>query len=400
MKLVSQLFENDCGVACLKMLLVECNKDINYSYLPFKEKKGNYSYQEIKNLASNYGMNLVGFRLSDKSEIVHNDTFPLIVGLELDDGIKHAIVVEKIKKNRIKILDPAKGKRWMKLKDFYKVFDGTGLLIDKFTYYKCPFHFKESSSFRIAVPLILQIASALSLMLGVKFIDEGTYIFYPIICFSLAAIFEVIIKGVLFKEMRRMDMNTLPDVYVDRINRFEFLKRFEEYKQSEVVYPIQFFTSFMMASIFCFILLINNVNNLSLIMLVMGIVLFDSFVVNPLLEKRKNSLELIQRKALLESNNNRFILQCGELTKKSYIFGKLVLLRKYAYTLIILFAVILLMIFSHIVSVPYVICYFAMSYSLLQNLFPIFTYEQINQKHEINKSKFYNILHQNDEMVA
>lgn len=398
MKFVAQLFENDCGIACLKMMLIEVNKDKNYRYLPFKEKKGNYSFQEIRNLAHEHGLNLVGFQVRDKEEIFHNDTFPIMVSLELMEGNKHAVIIEKIKKKRLLILDPASGKRWMKKKEFLSLFDGNGMLIEKSSYTKCPYSFPYTNPYKVIIPSLLQMISACSLILGIRYIEQDALVILPIIFFSLAAIGEIITKSILFSQMKRLDTLILQKTYVDKTQRLDFLKRYEGFKQSEVVHPVKFFTSFIIAFVFCFVLLLNGVNNIFLILLTLLIVLIDAFLISPLLDKNKSKLELIQRRALLESNNQRFIHQSFNLVKKTYSYGKLLLLRKYAYMLIILFSIILMMINSHIVSVPYVVCYFAMTYALLENLIPIFSYSQINYHHEINKCKFFNIIHQNDEI--
>ena len=119
---IPQILKDDCGFACLKMVLAYMNKDKNYLYLPQDESHGFYSYSDLKELGYEKGINFTGFEVANKEELVSCSSFPLILSIELKNGAKHAVVVTKVKWKKVYYLDPRSGSTSMPLNKFVNIF--------------------------------------------------------------------------------------------------------------------------------------------------------------------------------------------------------------------------------------------------------------------------------------
>ena len=393
-----QLFTNDCGISCIKMILASLNEDKNYFYLPFKEKSGNYSFQELVDFAKDYGLFLEGFKLKRKEDLFTCDTYPLIVSCQIEES-HHAVVVTHINEKKVYYVDPIYGKRSVKRERFLEFFDGLGLLIKNFEKKMCPFLFEEKPSrIRQTVSFALQIVGTLCLVLGIYFVNKDSYIFLPIIFFALFVVFEVLLRSYLFASMQKLDDTFFKDVKVKKEHYYDFYERYEDYKKQIIAMPVTGIGNFLVSIILCLALLLNGRYNIALIMVVVMLILVDLIFFGPYLEKEKYRLQGLERLALNAFTNDDYIQLMDNLHKKSYRYGKIVLFKKYIYILVLLLTIILVMILNQIVSVPFIVLYLCMSYALYQNMFPIFNVESLERDLQISKGRFINILHQNDEI--
>jgi ABC-type bacteriocin/lantibiotic exporter with double-glycine peptidase domain len=109
MYFIPQISQNDCGVACLKMLLADINHDSNYLYLPYQENSRPLSYQKIIQMAEKYQLFLKGFVVAEKEEIINNQNYPLIVTIKSHQNVGHAVIVKGIRHHYVQIVDPDQG---------------------------------------------------------------------------------------------------------------------------------------------------------------------------------------------------------------------------------------------------------------------------------------------------
>ena len=86
-----QLGKSDCGVACLKMILADLNKDRQYLFLPCDENHGMYSFKDLQDIAKCHGLTLAGFKVTDKEEI-RKCNLPAIIRMTTKENCHHAVV--------------------------------------------------------------------------------------------------------------------------------------------------------------------------------------------------------------------------------------------------------------------------------------------------------------------
>lgn len=127
MKIVRQRDEKDCGVCCLLSIIKHYKGNIPLERLRLDAKTtidGTTALNLI--LASEkYGFESIGVKLDNPKEI---KTFPAIAHMNLKKGISHYVVIEKITKDKIIIMDPAKGKVVKKITEFMEEWSNVILL--------------------------------------------------------------------------------------------------------------------------------------------------------------------------------------------------------------------------------------------------------------------------------
>ena len=112
--IVKQNDTRDCGICCLESIIKYYNGYIPLEILRLDtntNNNGTTAYNLIKT-AKKYGFNALGKRINklNEKEII----LPAIAHITTKKGLNHFVVIYKINKNTVTIMDPAKG--FIKLK--------------------------------------------------------------------------------------------------------------------------------------------------------------------------------------------------------------------------------------------------------------------------------------------
>ena len=131
----------DCGAACLLSIIRYYNGNISLEKIKLDtcaSSKGISAYN-LKTAAKNYGFDVCGLNITFAELIQKRISLPCIAYLELKNGLRHYVVVYKICKDHLLVMDPAKGMIKVKYKDFQDVFKNIVLefsLISQVVYYE------------------------------------------------------------------------------------------------------------------------------------------------------------------------------------------------------------------------------------------------------------------------
>ena len=117
-KFIPQMTHADCGPACLTMLLhyfgipvrpseVRKNKQVN--------KQSGWSFLDLKKVSESYGFRTTVLRITDPSQL-SEISLPAIAYWELN----HFVIVEKMVRRRVQMIDPKKGPATLSLEVFKK----------------------------------------------------------------------------------------------------------------------------------------------------------------------------------------------------------------------------------------------------------------------------------------
>lgn len=128
--LIKQHDSSDCAAACLAMICMYYKKDSSITKL--RDVLGtDIKGTTLKGLES--GANKLGFDTKairvDKESFKSKYTLPAIAHVVTDEGLEHFVVIHKIKKDKVTILDPDKGYQKKNINDFFNNFDGIMLLM-------------------------------------------------------------------------------------------------------------------------------------------------------------------------------------------------------------------------------------------------------------------------------
>lgn len=118
----------DCGACCLQSIIKYYD-----GYIPLEKIKldtktninGTTAFNIIKT-ANKYGFNAYGTKIK---ELKNNKLYPAIAHLTLKNGLTHFVVIYKISKKDVYVMDPAKGYRKIRLIDFLKEWTNVILIL-------------------------------------------------------------------------------------------------------------------------------------------------------------------------------------------------------------------------------------------------------------------------------
>lgn len=135
-KFIEQVDEKDCGPACLAMISEYYGKKVSISKLrDYSSTTYNGTTIEgIINGAEKIGFDSEGFHLEDIDEL-HELNLPCIAHTINENGTLHYIVIYKINKNNIFIIDPAIGKMKLEFSDFKSQWTNIIIVFNKNEYF-------------------------------------------------------------------------------------------------------------------------------------------------------------------------------------------------------------------------------------------------------------------------
>ena len=229
-KPVMQRDFKDCGVCCMAYL-------INYygGFIPIEKlredtytsKDGTTAYHMVKAF-DKWGFDAVGVLEHDLTSFELN--YPLIAHLKLNNNLEHFVVITKVSKNVIYLMDPSRGNIKMALKEFQKLFTGNiilakprdniiklekGLTIKKL-FFKILFQEKFLILKIIGINLILTILSIMVsyyLKFGSNIMNEDYNLLkYFIILMGIVTILKVVCT--FLEQYYKNHLNNLVDVSI------------------------------------------------------------------------------------------------------------------------------------------------------------------------------------------
>ena len=124
MKQIKQWDAKDCGVSCVSYLIQYYGGYVPMEKLredTFTSRNGTNAYFLIQALKK-YGFDAVGKKIS--LEELDKSVFPLIGHFVLKNGLEHFMIIQKLYKREVLVMDPAVGKRKMSLETFKEQWDG------------------------------------------------------------------------------------------------------------------------------------------------------------------------------------------------------------------------------------------------------------------------------------
>ena len=389
---IPQIGQSDCGFACLKMLIAHLYDNQDALYLKQDENHGPYSFKELKDIGELYGVILQGVEVED-IERIKNIPLPFIGLVSKGEGVKHFILVTKIKWGNVYYLDPAEGECSLSIKAFLSVWTNNALIIDEFDKKEIEFKKRLPAKNRYNIPsLILQIISALSLFMGIYFIDDKTVIYIPIIFLSLSLVMEIVLRSLLIKRMESIDNTYLRSINAERKTFFSLYERYEEYKKTSISSKMNVIFSFLIIIFLAVITLINNIYNAFLVLIPLFLAIIDVKSISPKLKNMEHTIYKEEQDILSIRNIDIFKNQMQKIHYKAYKIARTTLLKRYIFLALIILTALLTSIFNESFSLPYVIFYFFLGYTLFEQYIAFLNYPLRNNEYLISSVKLNNVI--------
>ena len=127
MKIVRQQDEKDCGVCSLLSIIRYYKGNVSLEQLRLDARTNNEGTTALNLVLASqkYGFDAVGMKEENLNDIKR---LPAIAHLNLKKGYSHYVVIEKVTKDKIILMDPAKGKVVKFLWEFQKEWSGVVLI--------------------------------------------------------------------------------------------------------------------------------------------------------------------------------------------------------------------------------------------------------------------------------
>mgnify|MGYP002856111276 CR=1 FL=1 len=326
---VPQLNTNDCGVACVKMLLATLNKDRNYLFMPYEEKENNYSFFELIELAKQYDCFLEGYFIEFKKDFFKEQEFPLIAIISLLEGAKHAVLVLRCSFGEVEYIDPKAGKVTMRKDKFLEIFEGHYLKATSFDKNRCPYFFEDGvkkSDYWFL--FIMQIIAGVSLIMGVYFLNDSTRLYIPIIFFFVFLVSEVIFRFSLSKNMKKMDAYFLDLLPEDKKKYQRYYVAYANYKKSIMTNRLRFAIDLLILGFLVVTVLLNGLHHIFLAIVPVILAIISTQWMELLMKRKQIEIASEEEAMFIAKNSVEFKDIANAINSKSYKLSYKVLIEK------------------------------------------------------------------------
>ena len=367
---IQQSDEHDCGFTCLKIMLANIHHDHNYLFLPspFDTSKS-VSFLSLMKEGEKYGVKLSALRALDKDELPPKDKLPFITRMEINE-VSHALYIYKISNKYVYCYDPSYGKRKININEFTLTWSGEILLIEEYQKMRCPvIKPKFMKNHETLISLGLSLLAAISSVLAVYFINKESYIYLPLIFFSLMIISEVALKAYSIRIMKNVDQRVETITHhIKNEDYYDYYLTYEGYKKYLLVNQISYFSSFYIFLLISLVFIINDKINVIYILINLVLASSYTFFIRPILDKEEK--EIMYQEAVIKKADgvmNAFIAM-DSARERAYKYVN----KEYAFKCVVIAIQIILtfimMIYMNLVSVTYIICNTVLQIYLYNNV--------------------------------
>lgn len=213
-----QLSELDCGAACLSSLLAYHGYENTTAEMAdlLDAGRSGVTAASIKDIARGLGLMVRGFKLREPEDLRHMPK-PCL----LHWRFAHFVVLEKVSRHRIRLMDPSAGRTWVTLQHAKRTFTGVALTVSPAADF-APRHQKDRSLWRayvrdalqlkenrrlfvhvVSVTLLIQIVGVLLPLLTKVVVDEVIPAYRPSTMTVLAVAFLLVASGAAMVTLMR-----------------------------------------------------------------------------------------------------------------------------------------------------------------------------------------------------
>lgn len=390
---ISQTQKDDCGFACLKMLLANIHNDKNYLFLSQKENHGFYSYADLLEIAKGHGVTLSAIRVTEKSTVTSCQHLPFIATIHLQNGANHAVLVVKVTAKAVTYLDPRRGKVKIKLREFIKVWDSTALIVESFEKKKCQDVIVEPIQKKQKLLLgSIQFIAGIFAVFGVYFIKDDTPIFVPAIFLFLAIITELLMKAYSFKLMKKLDEHFFKEELVPSSGYRNYIERYENYKRLSLSSSLNYILILVFSFALIVIVLLNDIRNVLLVLVPLALAVLDALVIDPIFKKKKANISDLEDDLDNSENVTDLRNRVRIVHNMAYNYSYFNMAITYLYAGFIILTTLLTMRLCGISSFPYIIFYSCIAVTLYRSINQLFSFGDNVEEYNLAKIKLNNAI--------
>ncbi len=384
---IYQESEKGCGIACLRMAMIEATGDKNYKYIRL-EKHPPYNLKELQDLAAKEGGKLTFSKANSKECIYDSLSFPCLLLLK-DEKSDHMVYVPKRRKDKLLVYDPEFGPNWIKIDEIKEKWSLIVGNIEIFNKMKSPYSkpkIRQNTS--IIGPIITTILSYACIYAAFFFMENNANYLLSVGFLALYGILEIVGKTLVISSMKKFDEEWISKISKNRRSLKESCIHY--YSLKKVFYPD--LLSVISSVVFALsILILFGLNN-SMFFLSTALMIVYAFISQFIFEKkvtfRKKSLENAENSLFSAYSNEETITNSlKEISKESYRIGKLIGYEKIVYLMIIIMAALIPFINAENITLNYYLLHLGGLYAIGESIRSLFGY--LASKNEREKEVMY-----------
>lgn len=382
---IYQESKKGCGLACLRMAMVEATGDKNYKYLRL-EKHPPYNLKELQGIVEKEGGKLTFSKANSKDCIEEALSFPCLLLLKSEES-EHMVYVPKRTKTKFLVFDPEFGPSWIKieeLKEKWTLISGT---IEMFNVKKSPYvKPKIRSLSSLVLPTILTIFSFACIYGAFYFMQDNSNYLISIGLLTAYGILEIISRFLMISSMKKFDDRWMNSI----ISKRKYLKeRYIHYHSlKKTLYPdiLTLVNSIVFAISIVILFSFNNSMFLISVACVIAYVSISVFAFKKSISTKKSTLEKLESSLFKDNLTNEEALTALEdVNKESYRIGKALGYEKIVYVITIIMAALIPLTTTENITLNYYLLHFGALFAFgeaIRNLFEFVTNKE-NREREV-----------------
>lgn len=392
---ISQVKKNDCGFACLKMLLADLSKNKDYLFISGKEENSGYSFQELIDTAKKYGVTLEGYQVDDYDELFHESKAPVI--LEGRDR-KHAIIVKKNAFGLFEVCDPSDGKSVVTKRKLKTMTSGNCLVVEENSVEAI------GATKEIKVSLwdkiktgFLSFATAASCLMAVYFVDENFDPMLPLLFMSAFLLFQLLLILHGRSQMEKMEKQFFQDSEKLKKEKYQqAFVAFESLKAKLLSTPSTFISSVLILLSLIVIMVMNSTLNIIYVFISLLFALFSLGFVEARAKKVKSECAIYENLIDKSEDYETFKRNVSMSHKTAYRFSRTYLLEKMIELIVVFVAPAIMMTFLEIQDVSYVFIYACLVSLLIKYFKDALKHASNVDKINLLKCQYNEVMNDND----
>ena len=197
----------DCGLACIKMMLVHYHKNKEFFNLDKEKINARYSLLELKRYAEKYNLFTEGVEFSNLEGIF--DYQNSLIQVNYND-ISHFVIYERKTKSHVYLIDPQIGKIKVKIDDFYSIFTGKALIFKELKDFKLQKKKKGIKQFKWMILYICFLMLDFSLLLIISNLgNDNKYLFHNFLVIFALILLLISKNNVIRNHLKSIDNNII-----------------------------------------------------------------------------------------------------------------------------------------------------------------------------------------------
>ena len=375
---------HDCGFASLKMLLADLANDDSYLNISKPDKKEKYTLTELEDIADSFNVKLE----SSSCDQSYYDKLKSPFLTMIDSN--HVVLVKKKTNHFIILYDPARGKRILSKKNFFKIWDQVITeVVDAKNIQKIKKIKREILPKKLRITqAIISFTSVLLLLIGFYFLNDVSNFWFSFAFLLLFLLTQFLESFILFKTINYFDETYIPLYFSnEKSNGKNKYEEFLNFKHNYFVTNRSLLSSVLLSFVVVFLMCFNDFKNVLVLLILILLKLLEVVLGQKRTKNIYKKVDKYEQKGLENlTNNQAYLLKANQYANKKVFVDSV----KNLIYMVLCFALAIYMMFiTGNSGCNYVIFHFTLYFVAYKSFTDVLMGFSNNKKSKQEESKFF-----------